>query len=196
MRSRHDGDFFFLRIGKLVGRFLCACCVVITKHLCGVKRSVIVPQAVILGGNPPRWRSSQPVNGGAQGQCPAVSALVCHYRDDIILLHHLAHTHASTHTLWHSQYHLRLLHPQSSFSSVVGLDIGLSLRPLLKGVALDSDQQGFIFTKTCFRFWLGRLDNTALHLQIIREHHLSAAWLHSLWDTQSDSPSYSWLIRV
>lgn len=27
---------------------------VITKHLCGVKRSVIAPQAVILGGNPPR----------------------------------------------------------------------------------------------------------------------------------------------
>ena len=75
---------------------VCACESVITKRLCSVKRSVVPPQAVILSYNLPRWRWSQPVNGGAAGQC---SVPVCHYRDDIIPLQHLACACTRSHTL-------------------------------------------------------------------------------------------------
>ena len=90
---------------------LIACESVITKRPCSVKRSVVPPQAVILSYNLPRWRWSQPVNGGAAGQC---SVPVCHYRDDIIPLQHLARACTRSHTLLshktHTQkYHLRLL---------------------------------------------------------------------------------------
>ena len=97
-----------------------------TKGLWNVKRSVFPPQAVSLSYNLPWWRWSQPVNGGAAGQCStalcqcAITGMTsflcttyCAHAHFVTCIDAHTHTHTHTHPHTHTQkYHFPLLSSQ------------------------------------------------------------------------------------